>query len=197
MMWNLACVICYLVSQLGSSTSATTDRIGERIVLLSISSADWSVANDFCRINGMELLTINNEEENRQVAAFTDKYSSYCTWLGAKRLGTKPFLWNATGLALHYTNWAAEEPKSGDSQEQCILMAEANREWRTAECNERHFFICQEKKNPDIVVLKLHLENMEDLLMILVGVFAVCTLSVILAQIFQCRRHRTVNQQDE
>ncbi|CAG9839351.1 unnamed protein product [Diabrotica balteata] len=109
-------------------------------------------ATQFCRQQGMQLLSINNNLENDRIRTFlkdTGVLTGIYWTSGTKLVGDNQWVWLSTGQPLEYTNWADGEP-SGLSldrkrDENCLVFDyfKGLKSWNDMNCHENQYFICE------------------------------------------------------
>lgn len=107
----------------------------------------WSQARTYCMMFGYDLATVETAAENdflnaQERALFSN---SVLWWYGGSdRAIEGTWVWDPTGSAVVYTDWASGgEPNNGTS-ENC--MANENRsspQWSSDDCNAQYRFVCE------------------------------------------------------
>ncbi|XP_050513611.1 collectin-12-like [Diabrotica virgifera virgifera] len=108
----------------------------------------------YCRLQGMNLVSIESEEENKQLQKFISdkgfKYGSYWT-SGTNLVGEDQWIWMSTGRELTYTNWLPGEPSKQNVKgtvENCIdILVYAGFKWNDQNCEVVQNFICESTKD--------------------------------------------------
>ncbi|CAB3370127.1 Hypothetical predicted protein [Cloeon dipterum] len=107
--------------------------IGDGYYEISSMMLPWQHAKNDCRSRGMDLLSIETEEENAALISALQEYEEPF-WTSGNRYLTQDYYWEATGQLIEgtYTNWAAEQP----SIYPCVKMNAdiLTRQWYTEEC---------------------------------------------------------------
>ncbi|XP_072397193.1 perlucin-like [Diabrotica undecimpunctata] len=117
--------------------------------------ASFDGASQFCRQQGMQLVSIMNKDENERLGKFTDEiglnYEHFWT-SGTKLANTERFIWLSTGNAIVYSNWYPGEPSvhSSDGKdliENCIETLRIGGSqalyWNDRYCLDELSFICE------------------------------------------------------
>lgn len=132
-------------------TKAVQETIGDRNVVVMRHQHNWFTASEICKAQGMQLLTIRNDEENQEAITLGKKHNLTKFWFGATDLGHEnEYVWTDTGLKIGYSRWMDGQPDDSGHDEDC---AEINFKWNTepnvwndAGCKDKGAFICMEVK---------------------------------------------------
>ncbi|XP_072397762.1 C-type lectin mosGCTL-7-like [Diabrotica undecimpunctata] len=121
--------------------------------------ANFYGAFQFCRLQGMQLVSIMNDAENDRLGKFADeiglKYEHFWT-SGTNLANTQRFIWLSTGSAIVYSNWYPGEPTvhSSDGKDLTENCIEATRTggpkglyWNDRYCLDELSFICEKYRN--------------------------------------------------
>ncbi|XP_072396448.1 C-type lectin mosGCTL-7-like isoform X2 [Diabrotica undecimpunctata] len=117
-------------------------------------------ATQFCRQQGMQLLSINSHIENQRIGQFildTGVLTGLYWTSGTKLVGEDQWVWLSTGQRISYTNWGAGEPsgKTPDKMvdENCLIFDyyKGNNAWNDMSCDSDQYFICESVSECDKV----------------------------------------------
>jgi hypothetical protein len=106
--------------------------------LLCSSIRTWPQANAACEAMGMDLVSIEAEEENTAVAGLVEGY----LWLGLhdqEEEGT--FIWS-DGTPVSYTNWWSGEPNDYGGEDCASTNYGATGYWNDFPCDSTLVFAC-------------------------------------------------------
>ncbi|XP_028395191.1 uncharacterized protein LOC114519267 isoform X2 [Dendronephthya gigantea] len=107
-----------------------------------ISRPNWLNAQDACRTDGANLVSIQSKEENE----FVRKLSKNAMWLGLEAKGVfRGHVWS-DGQPVRYTNWSVGQPDSYNGLEACVEMNPDTGVWSDRDCNEHKNVICKKAK---------------------------------------------------
>ncbi|XP_047141698.1 uncharacterized protein LOC100211524 isoform X3 [Hydra vulgaris] len=103
----------------------------------------WSESFSSCQSKGGNLLSIENQEENRFIQNSLIKDNSDY-WIGLYRLWNyRRFVWSDNTYT-QFFNWIENQPDNVDGIENCVEMNSNG--WNDKECNVLNGFICKNKK---------------------------------------------------
>lgn len=113
--------------------------------------ADWAGAYTFCRVNGLQLVTLDTLDEMTQFLQFCNNYiplqSIYIGGVSASLGDKKNWVWFQTGTKVNYTlPWLASAP----SGENCLGVAVSKKKYNVYDlaCNGYQYtflnFVCQD-----------------------------------------------------
>ncbi|CAG9855655.1 unnamed protein product [Phyllotreta striolata] len=124
--------------------------LGKTYYVDSIFQTNFYRAMQFCRQQGMQLLSINSEAENERIGKFVkDKgYLHNRFWTSATNLATaNKWVWLSTGYDITFFKWYPGEPNKHNNTENCIEVGwfgTAGFTWNDLECSRTDkFFICE------------------------------------------------------
>ncbi|XP_072396192.1 C-type lectin mosGCTL-7-like [Diabrotica undecimpunctata] len=110
-------------------------------------------AFQFCRQQGMHLLSINSQPENDQIGKFIDDngLAKGHYWTSASnQVGDGQWVWLSTGQDMLYTNWYPGEPSGKNSKNTSEHCVEARHwaqpsgfTWNDIDCLSELYFICE------------------------------------------------------
>ncbi|XP_047428715.1 secretory phospholipase A2 receptor-like [Mugil cephalus] len=96
----------------------------------------WNRAQTFCRKHHTDLVTITNEEENRQL-------NGRRGWIGLYREGYgSPWKWSRGDERVNLSFWANGEP---ESDKHCGIRWAYSPEWWNVDCGSGQYFICYDE----------------------------------------------------
>ncbi|KAL9959772.1 hypothetical protein ACROYT_G033127 [Oculina patagonica] len=125
----------------------------EYCYLVNSNSQQWDTAKQYCRSlgNGVDLVKINNDEENKFVLQLVrDKAPSMVkVYIGLHwGYNTQSWAWSVDNSQPVYTNWNAGEP-NGNANEPCGEMytnasnQNINGYWNDLPCTESNGLVCK------------------------------------------------------
>ncbi|CAH1099002.1 unnamed protein product [Psylliodes chrysocephalus] len=116
----------------------------------TVFKANFYKSLQFCRQQGMHLLSINSKIENDRIGKFIlDNGITFGHfWTSASNLaGDHEWIWLSTGRNMYYTNWDQGEPNHAhNSTENCVEVrhwGSSGFTWNDLNCQENLFFICE------------------------------------------------------
>jgi len=115
---------------------------GGSTYLVCPTATTYTLAMTGCHDLGYELVTVDTASENTWLQAQLPGGSRDTgAWIGLNDYATEgTFLWVATGLSPHFTNWRAGEPNgSGD----CVNMAVSDGTWGDEQCTVTRLYVCE------------------------------------------------------
>uniref|UniRef100_A0A8C4TBP1 C-type lectin domain-containing protein n=1 Tax=Erpetoichthys calabaricus TaxID=27687 RepID=A0A8C4TBP1_ERPCA len=123
-------------SELASKTSYTSERyvwINERM--------NWSSAQNYCRVNYNNLVSIRNESENQEIMK---KAQGSPFWIG---LFNHPWKWSDGGTSTFQTsnNYWCQFGYNWEGQELCVIGTQDG-EWGEIDCTWSSPFFCHKSK---------------------------------------------------
>uniref|UniRef100_A0A8C4SVZ9 C-type lectin domain-containing protein n=1 Tax=Erpetoichthys calabaricus TaxID=27687 RepID=A0A8C4SVZ9_ERPCA len=101
----------------------------------------WSRAQNYCRVNYTDLVSIRNESENEVIK---NKSQGTPFWIG---LFNNPWKWSDGGNST-FRNWSVRNPDNYNHNEKCVeINFQDNRGngWNDADCNIPKTFFCNSK----------------------------------------------------
>ncbi|MBN3309575.1 MRC1 protein, partial [Amia calva] len=123
-----------------------TSNISQRYTLIS-ESKNWAAARDYCREKHTDLVTIQNDSENKAVM---ERAEGSVVWIG---LFNEPWSWSSGGKS-SFRYWRVGEPDNFLTNERCIML-NADSTWNDYPCQETLAFFCED----DVRELVLVREN--------------------------------------
>ena len=150
MFHHKACVCLLLILLVRSCYSV--DRIGGRRVTFVSEPQNWHTAYEICRSQGLQLLTLNNDEECEEAYRLGRKYRPMTSfWLGASDIGHENvFVWMATGRTVISAQWGSRQPDNSDKSEHCIEVSylwNGDPKWNDVRCHYKKVFFCESVSN--------------------------------------------------
>ncbi|XP_059476545.1 lectin subunit alpha-like [Neocloeon triangulifer] len=118
---------------------------GNATYLISSMRLDWYHARNYCKVQGMDLVSIESVGENSAVMNAVSDMLTESFWISGSDLYQEgAFYWDSTGRAIGpFQNWAPNEP-SGDRNEHCVeLNINVNHLWNDVNCDLEKLFICE------------------------------------------------------
>uniref|UniRef100_J7HHU4 C-type lectin n=2 Tax=Nyssomyia TaxID=252611 RepID=J7HHU4_9DIPT len=126
-----------------------------KTIYISKTYMSWYEGLDFCNRKGMSLVSIANDQENRQLSNVLQKilpeHEVHC-WIGGYKFqdenGQNSMRWINGGRKVDYTNFAGGEPNN--DKEYCLEMYYRQyrgdtARWNDRYCTDRHPFVCEKK----------------------------------------------------
>ncbi|WP_278924624.1 C-type lectin domain-containing protein, partial [Pseudophaeobacter profundi] len=106
----------------------------------------WSSAKTACKEKGMELASVENEEEEMELEAILKScgYNLGFVWIGASDIESEgEFIWSSSGRPLSYTNW--DPHNTGGTDQNCLAAGWASDyyKWADRPCAELHTYVCE------------------------------------------------------
>ncbi|XP_056637528.1 perlucin-like isoform X2 [Diorhabda sublineata] len=126
---------------------------GKTYYVDTVFKANFYKSLQFCRQQGMHLLSINSQQENDRIGKFIQDnglgYGHY--WTSATNLvGDNEWVWLSTGQNMRYANWYPGEPSGKNSQNGSENCVEARHwahpsgfTWNDIDCLTERYFICE------------------------------------------------------
>ncbi|CAB3375167.1 Hypothetical predicted protein [Cloeon dipterum] len=129
-------------------------KLGEKRYYLGIFfKANWYKANRYCRYHGMQLASIDTEEENKflQETIASQGFGLEHFWTSGTDQGEEGhFFWMSTGRPLTFTNWNAGEPNNfryeNGEEEHCLELWNRDGKglkWNDTPCSFETYFVCE------------------------------------------------------
>lgn len=130
-----------LVDEAGCAVSTDADCaahvLGDRVYLVCPEVLSWTESRDACDRLGYALVTIDDADENREVAAWLPGDS----WIGLNdRDDEGTFEW-LDGSRPGFASWGGSEPNDFFGED-CTLLRQ-NENWNDGECDDQHTFVCE------------------------------------------------------
>ncbi|KAJ8979613.1 hypothetical protein NQ317_010516 [Molorchus minor] len=124
---------------------------GRRIIFGTVFRANFYRAMQFCRQQGMQLVSIQSKAENDRLGRFAEEigapHGHY--WLSGTNLAEEnQWIWLSTGNNFVYSNWHPGEPSgtgSSNTSENCVEARHWGKgfTWNDLRCNAELNFICE------------------------------------------------------
>ncbi|XP_039623897.1 macrophage mannose receptor 1-like [Polypterus senegalus] len=115
-----------------------TSNISERYSWINVNMT-WNKAQQYCRVNYTDLVSIRNERENMEIMK---KAQGSPFWIG---LFNDPWKWS-DGAQSKFEKWNNQEPNNLNLNEKCVEIW-PNGTWNDADCSLQKPFICSQKTN--------------------------------------------------
>uniref|UniRef100_A0A8C3AE84 C-type lectin domain-containing protein n=1 Tax=Cyclopterus lumpus TaxID=8103 RepID=A0A8C3AE84_CYCLU len=103
----------------------------------------WSDARDYCREHHTDLAMIENDEENKAVAA---QLGGYYGWIGLYRVR---WTWSDKSQS-SFRFWGPGAPQYFHSQEDCVAMRSLHK-WDDANCKSEYHFMCHQESTFELI----------------------------------------------
>jgi len=81
---------------------------------------DWFAADLYCKNHGMDLVSIESQEEQNKLIPLLEAGHLYWT-SGSQEQGGRQWIWSATGQSFSYANWNEGKPDSVSDGQHLIL----------------------------------------------------------------------------
>lgn len=103
---------------------------------------DWTGAENICKKDKGNLVTISNPFEQAFVEILTGHYNdSYMFWLGLSYDTVSTTFKSADGGPVWFTNWGPGEPKTNAGQA-CVAHT-VDKNWKVVNCTNKYNYICE------------------------------------------------------
>ncbi|KAJ8940569.1 hypothetical protein NQ318_012968 [Aromia moschata] len=121
----------------------------------TIFKANFFRAMQYCRQQGMQLVSIPNQAVNDRLGKFAEEIGSHNGhfWTSGTNLGdVDQWMWLSTGNNIVYTNWHTGEPtlkNSVNESENCVEARHFGKgfTWNDLRCEIEAYFICESFEN--------------------------------------------------
>jgi hypothetical protein len=112
--------------------------------MLCETKTDWADARDQCALYDYELATIDDSAEDAWLDPTIDSYSNKEWWIGYNdRSSEGTWVWDS-GATSTYTQWAADEPDGGTSENCAELNQKHPRTgWVDGDCSTDRRYVCE------------------------------------------------------
>uniref|UniRef100_A0A1L8DQA2 Putative c-type lectin n=2 Tax=Nyssomyia neivai TaxID=330878 RepID=A0A1L8DQA2_9DIPT len=134
--------------------NAEYELTGKSIYISKIKK-NWFDSVDYCKNNGYELATIENEQEDSEIInALNKEKPDSQIWIGGFRHPNEhPFRWVINFKKIDstvYTNWQPKQPNYSKNEELCLeywnYPAKSNIfKWNDRKCALEQIFICENR----------------------------------------------------
>ncbi|XP_058870501.1 C-type mannose receptor 2-like [Acipenser ruthenus] len=111
-----------------------TSNITERYTLIE-ELKTWTEAQQYCRENHTNLVSIKNASENEEIVK---KAQGKPFWIG---LFNEPWKWSHQGDNYTFHTWSNGEPNNLGGNENCVAMSKTGG-WNDSPCNNQKSFFC-------------------------------------------------------
>src|SRR5262249_43310520 len=101
----------------------------------------WENAKRACWAEGGFVTTVVYEEEADVLSRGLVEKFSQPIWIGLKKEGNE-FSW-LTGVMREFRAWDEGQPSLEPGRD-CVVATHGVKAWRTADCTERHAFVCEQ-----------------------------------------------------
>ncbi|KAF4528332.1 hypothetical protein B566_EDAN006586 [Ephemera danica] len=112
--------------------------------LASQQLASWFEASYFCNAHGMDLVTIETQDENDALMNHIASIGQGASFASGHMIGRTTYLW-INGEYMQYADWAPGEPCCAEAYSCLILNMN---DWHNFVCNIATYFICEERILP-------------------------------------------------
>uniref|UniRef100_A0A8C4RTT6 C-type lectin domain-containing protein n=1 Tax=Erpetoichthys calabaricus TaxID=27687 RepID=A0A8C4RTT6_ERPCA len=127
----------YLAELIQHFISTETNNISKRYFWIN-ESLTWSRAQNYCRVNYTDLVSIKNETENQEIMK---NAKNFPFWIG---LFNNPWKWSDGGNS-KFQNWRDEQPDNFHQLEKCVAFSQSN--WNDDQCSSQNYFLCYNSKS--------------------------------------------------
>ncbi|XP_057654302.1 C-type lectin 37Db-like [Diorhabda carinulata] len=126
---------------------------GKSYYVDTVFKTNFFKAMQFCRQQGMQLLSISSREEDNRIGNFLRQnglaHRRY--WTSGTNFGDRnQWIWLSTGQDFTFTNWPPGEPsfKNTDHEENCVEYLSWGKPhngfaWNDIDCMKEFYFICE------------------------------------------------------
>lgn len=129
-------------------------RLGGKEYYLGIFfKANWFKAEQYCRLHGMYLASINSELEQKNLEEHITSFgmgTEHFWSSGTDQAEEGKFFWMSTGKPLTYENWNAGEPNNfkyeNGEGENCVELWDRDGKglkWNDTPCSFESYFVCE------------------------------------------------------
>ncbi|XP_039623895.1 macrophage mannose receptor 1-like [Polypterus senegalus] len=112
-----------------------TNNISKRYFWIN-ESLTWSRAQNYCRVNYTDLVSIKNETENQEIMK---NAKSFPFWIG---LFNNPWKWSDGGNST-FQHWRVDQPDNWNLSEKCVEFSQSD--WNDGPCSHQKYFLCYNK----------------------------------------------------
>lgn len=115
--------------------------------------ATWNEAQEYCKIFGASLLSLDTMKESNIIDYFMKSNAEFQEpkgwWTGGSYISrSRRWTWTSSGQSIYqpinFARWASGQPPASMTTTHCIvLFRPAKYLWHAAPCSDRHNFICQ------------------------------------------------------
>ncbi|KAF3698791.1 Macrophage mannose receptor 1 [Channa argus] len=105
----------------------------------------WSDAQQACRKDGGDLVSIRNVEDQSFVISQLGYDSSDELWIGLNDKKTERLFDWSDQSTVTFTSWELGKPTHLDDKQDCVLMMGDKGNWADRVCDEKHGFICMKR----------------------------------------------------
>ncbi|XP_051788958.1 macrophage mannose receptor 1-like isoform X4 [Erpetoichthys calabaricus] len=131
-----------------------TNNISERYSWINLYMT-WNKAQQYCRVNYTDLVSIRNESENMEIMK---KAQSNPFWIG---LFNDPWKWSDGGQS-KFKKWSNQEPNNWSLNEECVEIW-PNGTWNDADCSLQKPFICSQSLVDKRIMMRVRIDIQSDL----------------------------------
>ncbi|MBN3279265.1 MRC1 protein, partial [Polyodon spathula] len=109
----------------------------ERYILIT-ELKTWYEAQQYCRRNHTDLVSIKNEDENNKIK---EKANGAAVWIG---LFNNPWKWSDGGGNYTFQNWSENQPDNYEGKEKCVKIQNNSNtlQLNDDQCSKAHPFFC-------------------------------------------------------
>ncbi|KAK2822606.1 hypothetical protein Q5P01_022671 [Channa striata] len=102
----------------------------------------WSDAQQTCRKEGGDLVSIHNVEDQSFVISQLGYKSTDELWIGLNDKKTEGLFDWSDHSTVSFTTWEFGKPAVSTNEDDCVLMSGENGNWADSSCKDKHGFIC-------------------------------------------------------
>ncbi|XP_058864858.1 macrophage mannose receptor 1-like [Acipenser ruthenus] len=117
-----------------------TSTITERYTLIQ-ELKTWTEAQQYCRENHADLVSIKNASENEDLVK---KAQGTPFWIG---LFNEPWKWSHQGDSFTFHYWNTGQPDNAGGNQKCVRMYKSGT-WDDKDCNSQYPFFCYDDATP-------------------------------------------------
>lgn len=109
---------------------------------------NWFLAYQYCRTIGMELLSLERQEEVLALNTFFNQNNYWTSdyWTSGNQLGSAMWIWMSTGQPFNVTfsYWPTAGPPLTKTQQACVSTGAGT--WTAQNCMDSKPFICEQTR---------------------------------------------------
>ncbi|XP_058866875.1 macrophage mannose receptor 1-like [Acipenser ruthenus] len=117
----------------------------ERYILIE-QLKTWYEAQQYCRENYTDLVSVKNEDENKKIK---EKANGNPVWIG---LFNNPWKWSDGGVNYTLQNWSENQPDNHEGKEKCVMIQNKTNKLTINDdpCSTAQPFFCYDDPTPSV-----------------------------------------------